>query len=90
MARTESILATCAASSQTTTRLCELPTTHSHSSAEFDGYTGTTIAPAVLMARSATANSTRVLASTATRSPRSTPSETNPRATSRTRCQSSS
>ena len=48
-----SILATWAASSHTITFDPELPTTHSHSSGEFDGYTGTTIAPAVLAARSA-------------------------------------
>ena len=56
-ARTWSILATWAAFSQTMTVAPELPTTHSHSSGEFDGYTGTTIAPAVDAARSASVNS---------------------------------
>ncbi len=51
--RTSSILATCAASSHTMTLAPELPTTHAHSSGEFDGYTGTTIAPIVDAARSA-------------------------------------
>ena len=52
--------------------------THSHSSGEFDGYTGTTTAPAVLAARSAIVNSTRVLARIATRSPTPTPSSSEP------------
>ncbi len=82
--RTLSIFATWAASSQTMTLAPELPTTHAHSSGEFDGYTGTTIAPSVDTARSATVNSTRVLARMHTRSPTSTPRPISPKARSRT------
>ena len=87
--RTASILATCLASSHTTTFEPEFPITHSHSSGELDGYTGTTTAPAVHAARLATVNSRRVLARIATRSPSPMPSSTNPRARSRIRSQSS-
>ncbi len=78
------ILSTCPLFSHTITLDPEFPTTHSHSSAEFVGYTGTTIAPAVLIARLTIVNSTRVFDRMATRSPTLTPRSTRPRASSLT------
>ena len=75
--------------SHTTIEAPESPSTHSHSAAEFVGYTGTTTAPADDAARSTSVNSTRVLLSTPTRSPGCRPRSISPWAIACTRDHSS-
>ena len=81
--------ATWAGVSHTTIEAPESPSTHSHSSAEFVGYTGTTTAPADDAARSTSVNSMRVLLSTPTRSPTLRPRPISPWAIACTRPHSS-
>ena len=73
-------LASWSVSSTKQTRASELSRMYATCDDELVGYTGTVTAPADMIARSAMCHSGRFDASTATRSPGSTPSATSPRA----------